>query len=196
MKETKFLYTARILSYKWNKSKNKIEASYIKVEKLWTESDIVKCKKDYVRAILVMAFILGCLGCIGFAFNWIVGLCSVLALIGISLLIGFINYNHFISHDYTYDLGDEDKDFHEFRLNNIFAEEIERENKFRAKEEAKAKRWRNKHPLEELIRISLESKNPNEIANLIRYCIDVKGELAPPPPEEDKDKIIVRYLST
>ena len=195
MKVDKFFYSAKIRTYQWNPDKNKIDVGVTKVTKPWPEEDIKKYKKDYIIAIIFTSLLLGGLGCLGLAFNILIGLCCSVGIFLISLIIGFIKYFLDLRKDHIYDLGGEGEWIEDTRLKKIFEEEIKRENKCRIKQEAKAKKWRKKNPLEEMIRIALETKDSRVIADLIRYCIDVKGELAPPPPEEDKDKIIVKYLN-
>lgn len=194
MKSGKFFYSATIKTYQWNPDKNEIEIGVTKVEKPWPEEDIKKYRLDYIITILFASFLLSGLGCLGLAFNEIIGLCCSIGILLVTLAIGFIKYFLDLKKDHIYDLGGEDGWIEDTRLKKIFAEEIEKENKYRIKQEAKAKRWRKKNPLEEMIRIALETKDSRAIADLIRYCIDVKGELTPPPPEEDKGKIIVKYL--
>lgn len=195
MKTGKFFYSAKIKTYHWNPNKNEIEVDLTKVEKRWSEEDIKKYKKDYFIAILFTSLLLGGIGSLGFIFNLLTGLIGVLSLFFFTLTIGLIKYLITIQKDYYCDLGYEDGWREDCRLKHIFSEEIEKENIHRIKEEAKAKRWRKKNPLEELIRKSLETKNSKTIAELIRYCIDVKEEVAPQALEEDKDKIIVKYLN-
>ena len=194
MKTGKFFYSAKIKTYHWDPDKNKVEVDLIRVEKRWPEEDIKKYKKDYLITILFASLLLGSLGGVGFAFNLLTGLIGTLSLFFFTLTIGFIKYLTAIQKDYHYDLGYEDGWREDCKLKDIFSEEIEEENIHRIKEEAKAKRWRKKNPLEELIRKSLETKDSKIIAELIRYCIDVKEEVVPQDLEEDKDKIIVKYL--
>lgn len=194
MKVGDFFYSANIKSYHWNPNKNEVEVGLTRVEKRWPEEDIKKYKKDFLIAILVASFLLGGLGSIGFTFNVLTGLIGTLSLFFFTLTICFIKYLTTIQKGYCYDLGDEDGWREDCRLKYIFSEEIEKENINRIKEEAKAKRWRKKNPLEELIRKALETKDSKIIAELIRYCIDVKEEVVPQVLEEDKDKIVVKYL--
>lgn len=194
MKTGKFFYSAKIKTYHWNPNKNEIEVDLTKVEKRWSEKDIKKYKEDYLIAILLTSLLLGGIGSLGFIFNFLTGLIGVLSLFFFTLTIGLIKYLTTIQKDYYCDLGYEDGWREDCRLKNIFSEEIEKENIRRIKEETKAKRWRKKNPLEELIRKALETKNSKTIAELIRYCIDVKEEAAPQALEKDKDKIIVKYL--
>lgn len=194
MKTGKFFYSAKIKTYHWNPNKNEIEVDLTKVEKRWSEKDIKRYKKDYLIAILLTSLLLGGIGSLGFIFNFLTGLIGVLSLFFFTLTIGLIKYLTTIQKDYYCDLGYEDGWREDCRLKYIFSEEIEKENIRRIKEEAKAKRWRKKNPLEELIRKALETKNSKTIAELIRYCIDIKKEVAPQHLEENKDKIIVKYL--
>ena len=194
MKTGKFFYSAKIKTYHWNPNKNEIEVNLTKVEKRWSEKDIKKYKKDYLIAILLTSLLLGGIGGLGFIFSLLTGLIGVLSLFFFTLTIGLIKYLTTIQKDYYCDLGYEDGWREDCRLKDIFSEEIEKENIRRIKEETKAKRWRKKHPLEELIRKSLETKDSKIIAELIRYCMDVKEEVVPQALEENKDKIIVKYL--
>lgn len=194
MKVGDFFYSANIKSYHWNPNKNEVEVGLTRVEKRWPEEDIKNYRKNYLITILFTSLLLGGLGSIGFAFNILTGLIGALSLFFFTLTIYFIKYLTTIRKGYHYDLGDEDGWREDCRLKHIFSEEIEKENIHRIKEEAKAKRWRKKNPLEELIRKSLETKNSKIIAELIRYCIEVKEEVVSQALEEDKNKIIVKYL--
>lgn len=192
----KFIYTASLDHYEWDPKSNNIKVSSIIAEKEFPEDKF----KNYIKGELICLIILGVvlISLISIPLFLLTPKAGVITLgvLIISLcLISFLYIRNSIKNGLRYDFGPQKDWIEKESIYELFKEEIEREGKIKIKEEARAKRWRKKHPLEEMIRVALETKDSRAIADLIRYCIDVKGELLPSPPEEDKDKIIVKYLN-
>lgn len=166
-------WKASLKQWKWIPEENKIEESYIEVEKDFSSKELKKHLKIEKVKVLAYSIISGVIGTLGFFGNWIIGLsmvgiCSVLALLGGIILYYLDNYKN----PYHYDLGYQDY-IEDTQLTYIFAEELAQLKEQQVKQEELAKKWRKKHPLEEKIRLAL-LKNPNYIADLLRYCELVK----------------------
>lgn len=199
-------WKASLKQWKWIPEENSIEESYVEVEKDFSSKELKKHLKIEKLKILACSMLSGTIGTLGFFGNWIIGLsmvgiCFMLALLGGIILYYLDNYKN----PYHYDLGYQDY-IEDTRLTYIFAEELAQLKEQQIKQEELAKKWRKKHPLEEKIRLAL-TKNPNYIADLLRYCelvkpnkkslkqlLETEKERQEKKQEKDNQTIKVKYL--
>ena len=206
MQVSKHYWKADLKKWKWVPEENAIKESYIAVEKKFTSNELKKCLKND-KLCMLGYFLLGLLvGTIGFLGNVVSGFIFMGAVGILSLGCAMLQYfwNHY-KDDYSYYLGEQDS-VYETRLLLIFAEELAQLHEEKLQQEALAEKWRKKHPLEEKIRLAL-TKNPNYIADLLRYCelvkpnknsvkqlLETEKEQQKKKEEKAKQSIKVRYL--
>lgn len=173
-KISRHYWRAFLKKWKWIPEENKLDESYIEVEKDFSTKELKEHLKKEKLAILGYTLLGALVGCVGFLGNWIFGLVSVasVALFGtLCSILTYYIYNY--KSEYFYDLGEQDGYREDTRLTYIFAEELAKLKEEKLEQEELARKWRKKHPLEEKIRLAL-TQNPNYIADLLRYCELVK----------------------
>ena len=183
-KISRHYWRAELKKWKWIPEENRIDESYIEVEKDFSTKELKEYLKKEKLATLGYTLLGALVGCIGFLGNWIFGLLSVagVALFGMMCsILTYYLYNY--KSEYFYDLGEQDGYREDTRLTYIFAEELAKLKEEKLEQEKLAEKWRKKHPLEEKIRLAL-TQNPNYIADLLRYC-----ELVKPNKTTEKQRI-------
>lgn len=166
-------YYAEIKHYEWCPDCNEIKQSYITVEKDFTPKQRKEKHTDDVLNLFAHATLCAIIGCFGFMGGLLIGIGTTIGAFILSILIELLMTVIFKNHPYSYYLGEQNGWFEDLRLKDIFAEEIENELINKIEQEKLASIWRKKHPLEEKVRLAL-TKNPNYVADLLRYCDLVK----------------------
>lgn len=173
-KISRHYWRASLKKWKWIQEENRIDESYIEVEKDFSNKELKEHLKKEKLAILGYTAVGALIGSTGFLGNWFLGLLFTVSVTLFSMLCSILTYYLYnYKSEYFYDLGEQDGWREDKRLTYIFAEELANLNDEKLKEEELARKWRKKHPLEEKIRLAL-TQNPNYIADLLRYCELVK----------------------